>query len=205
MIASKEMIDAAATIVTTKSAAIADTSVPSSPANSVPTYASLLTLQELVSRLASHVHAAHDEIGETRAILRDAIERLMPAFTQPGNTVKTPLNTPSADAQTPNADTAERINQTRDAATVSAFNALQFQDISDQLLAHAQCRLNALVRELDRIAQSVEPANLIRRDGILLHLLHQVEQVNDNLAELDISLSKPVSKAHLGIGEMELF
>ena len=205
MIASKEMIDAEATIDTTKSAEIAVTSVPSSPANSVPTYASLLTLQELVSRLASHVHAAHDEIGETRAILRDAIERLMPAFTQPGNTVKTPLNIPSADAQTPNADTAERINQTRDAATVSAFNALQFQDISDQLLAHAQCRLNALVRELDRIAQSVEPANLIRRDGIVLHLLHQVEQVNDNLAELDISLSKPVSKAHLGIGEMELF
>lgn len=205
MIASKEMIDAEATIDTTKSAEIADTSVPSSPANSVPTYASLLTLQELVSRLASHVHAAHDEIGETRAILRDAIERLMPAFTQPGNTVKTPLNIPSADAQTPNADTAERINQTRDAATVSAFNALQFQDISDQLLAHAQCRLNALVRELDRIAQSVEPANLIRRDGIVLHLLQQVEQVNDNLAELDISLSKPVSKAHLGIGEMELF
>ena len=205
MIASKEMIDAEATIDTTKSAEIADTSVPSSPANSVPTYASLLTLQELVSRLASHVHAAHDEIGETRAILRDAIERLMPAFTQPGNTVKTPLNIPSADAQTPNADTAERINQARDAATVSAFNALQFQDISDQLLAHAQCRLNALVRELDRIAQSVEPANLIRRDGIVLHLLQQVEQVNDNLAELDISLSKPVSKAHLGIGEMELF
>ena len=205
MIASKEMVDAAATIDTTKSAEIADTSVPSSPANSVPTYASLLTLQELVSRLASHVHAAHDEIGETRAILRDAIERLMPAFTQPGNTVKTPLNIPSADAQTPNADTAERINQTRDAATVSAFNALQFQDISDQLLAHAQCRLKALVRELDRIAQSVEPANLIRRDGIVLHLLEQVEQVNDNLAELDISLSKPVSKAHLGIGEMELF
>ena len=205
MIASKEMVDAAATIDTTKSAEIGDTSVPSSPANSVPTYASLLTLQELVSRLASHVHAAHDEIGETRAILRDAIERLMPAFTQPGNTVKTPLNIPSADAQTPNADNAERINQTRDAATVSAFNALQFQDISDQLLAHAQCRLKALVRELDRIAQSVEPANLIRRDGIVLHLLQQVEQVNDNLAELDISLSKPVSKAHLGIGEMELF
>ena len=205
MIASKEMVDAAATIDTTKSAEIGDTSVPSSPANSVPTYASLLTLQELVSRLASHVHAAHDEIGETRAILRDAIERLMPAFTQPGNTVKTPLNIPSADAQTPNADNAERINQTRDAATVSAFNALQFQDISDQLLAHAQCRLKALVRELDRISQSVEPANLIRRDGIVLHLLQQVEQVNDNLAELDISLSKPVSKAHLGIGEMELF
>ena len=139
MIASKEIIDAEATIDTTKSAEIAVTSVPSSPANSVPTYASLLTLQELVSRLASHVHAAHDEIGETRAILRDAIERLMPAFTQPGNTVKTPLNIPSADAQTANADTAERINQIRDAGRyLTAFyrgssmpdSALFYMDIT---------------------------------------------------------------------------
>ncbi len=179
-------------------------SAPTSTANAAPSYASLLTLQELVSRLASHVHAAHDEIGETRAILRDAIERLMPAFTKPGNTFDLPSTTLAAGA---GAESANLNHQARDAASASAsaFNALQFQDISDQLLAHAQCRLNSLVRELDRIAQSVEPANLIRRDSITSYLLQQVELVNDNLAELDLSLSKPVSKAHLGVGEMELF
>ena len=170
------------------------TPIPINPAStstapSVPSYASLLTLQELVARLASHVHAAHDEIGETRAILRDAIERLMPAFTGTNDISKAPDN----------------LDITTRSTHEAAFNALQFQDISDQLLAHAQCRLSALVRELDRIAKNVEPADLIMRDALMLHLLTHVEQVNDNLAELDFSLSKPVSKAHLGVGEMELF
>ena len=171
-----------------------ETPIPTTPAStstapSAPSYASLLTLQELVARLASHVHAAHDEIGETRAILRDAIERLMPAFTGTNST------------STASSNIGINTSLTHDAA----FNALQFQDISDQLLAHAQCRLSALVRELSRIAKNVEPADLIQRDALMLHLLTHVEQVNDNLAELDLSLSKPVSKAHLGVGEMELF
>lgn len=171
-----------------------ETPIPTIPASTsiatnAPSYASLLTLQELVARLASHVHAAHDEIGETRAILRDAIERLMPAFTDTNGTSTAPAN----------------IGITTSPTHDAAFNALQFQDISDQLLAHAQCRLSALVRELDRIAKNVEPADLIRQDALMLHLLTHVEQVNDNLAELDLSLSKPVSKAHLGVGEMELF
>ncbi len=174
-----------------------ETPIPTTPASiskaaSTPSYASLLTLQELVARLASHVHAAHDEIGETRAILRDAIERLMPAFTGTNGISDT-------------STTLDNIGITTNPTHEAAFNALQFQDISDQLLAHAQCRLSALVRELDRIAKNVEPANLIQRDALMLHLLTHVEQVNDNLAELDLSLSKPVSKAHLGVGEMELF
>ena len=149
-----------------------------------PSYASLLALHELATRLSSQVDSAHSEIGETRNILKDAIDRLMPAFT---------------------AMRAQDIAPVMNPSKREAFSALQFQDISDQLLAHAQCRLSALVRELDRIAKNVEPADLIRQDALMLHLLTHVEQVNDNLAELDLSLSKPVSKAHLGVGEMELF
>ena len=53
------------------------------PSGSSPmtSHASMLALRELVERVGSQVDSAHREIGETRAILKDAVERLMPAFT----------------------------------------------------------------------------------------------------------------------------
>jgi hypothetical protein len=169
----------------------------SNPVPSGPSYASLLTLQELVSRVVSQVQAAHGEIGETRAILQDAIERLMPAFT---------LVKAAGAATSDNAVVTEKTCPIEEAA----FNALQFQDISDQLLAHAQCRLSALICELDDLTNAVAPTTVFQNaaaqnNALSSHLISQVERINDNLAELDLSLSKPVSKAHLGVGEMELF
>ena len=65
------------------------------------------------------------EIGETRAILKDAIDRLMPALTAMRARDASPAINPSKR---------------------EAFSALQFQDISDQLLAHAQTRLSLLLQ-----------------------------------------------------------
>lgn len=151
-----------------------------------PSYASLLSLQELAARLSSQVDAAHGEIGETRAILKDAIDRLMPAFTASG-----PL--------------AEASNAA--AVREAAFSALQFQDISDQLLAHAQVRLTLLLREINQLAAALRPscAGHDVEHGAAAELLRLVEQANDNLADLDISLLKPVGKAHLGAGDIEMF
>ncbi len=170
-------------------------------------FSTLLAFQELASRLSSQVHAAHDEIGETRAILKDAIGRLIPAFTEtlegrsaahaPGGLAE------SGGTATP---TFERTDATERSATQNAaFNALQFQDISDQLLAHAQCRLMALTTELALITRALEPTRVIKTEVVLPSLLRHLELVNDNLAKLDLSLSKPVSKAHLGVGDMEMF
>lgn len=147
-----------------------------------PSYATLLALHELVARLASQVDSAHREIGETRAILKDAIDRLMPAFT------------------------AMRAQDTRPVMNPSkreAFSALQFQDISDQLLAHAQLRLTLLTQEVNLMMTALEPGPTQIGRADRLSLL--VDQAIDNLADLDVSLLKPVGKAHLGTGDMELF
>ena len=52
-----------------------------SPDTGSNNFAALIELQELSERLMTQIESAHREIGETRAILKDAIDRLMPAFT----------------------------------------------------------------------------------------------------------------------------
>lgn len=153
-------------------------------------------LQELVARLASQVDAAHSEIGETRAILKDAVERLLPAFTALRCSEKI-----RAEFTAEETDTARTTRAAR--ASGPAFSALQFQDISDQLLAHAQVRLVSLLAEVNSIAAALTPdaAGQSRMDN----LVQMVVNANNNLAALNVSLVKPVGKDHLGTGDMELF
>ncbi len=147
-----------------------------------PSYATLLAYHELASRLFSQVDSAHHEIGETREILKDAIDRLMPAFTAMRAQDKIPVMNPSKR---------------------EAFSALQFQDISDQLLAHAQARLGQLLQEVDLLQAALQPGT--QQEGSAARLTQLVNQANDNLADLDITLLKPVGNAHLGTGDMEMF
>lgn len=147
-------------------------------------YASLLALHELATRLSSQVDSAHSEIGETRDILKDAIDRLMPAFTAMRAADIVPVMNPSKR---------------------EAFSALQFQDISDQLLAHAQARLSMLLHEVNALVSALEPGAAKNGNGAMEKLSQLVEQANDNLADLDVSLLKPVGKAHLGTGDIEMF
>mgnify|MGYP000509357692 CR=1 FL=1 len=158
--------------------------------------ASRLALQQMVARLASQVDAAHGEIGETRAILKDAVERLMPAFTALRCNEINRAELPADET-----DTARSTRATR--ANGPAFSALQFQDISDQLLAHAQVRLVSLLAEVNSIAAALTPdaAGQSRIDN----LVQMVVNANNNLAALNVSLVKPVGKDHLGTGDMELF
>ena len=147
-----------------------------------PSYATLLAYHELALRLFSQVDSAHHEIGETREILKDAIDRLMPAFT-------------AMRAQ----DTIPVMNPSKR----EAFSALQFQDISDQLLAHAQVRLGQLLQEVELLLTAIQPG--AQPEVSATRLAELVNQANDNLADLDVTLLKPVGKAHLGTGEMEMF
>ena len=162
----------------------------------LPSYASILVLQELVERLASQVDSAHREIGETRAILKDAVERLMPAFTAMRSSEST-IGT--FDVQTTSITRATHATR----ASGPAFSALQFQDISDQLLAHAQVRLQSLLAEVNGVAAALSPGP--SGNPKIDVLMQTVARANDKLALLDISLVKPVGKAHLGTGDMEFF
>ena len=163
---------------------------------SMPATASRVAVQELVERLAAQVDSAQREIGETRAILKDAVERLMPAFTA--------LRSSETTSSVPRVAATE-LARTKRAIRASgpAFSALQFQDISDQLLAHAQVRLVSLLAEVHNVAVALtaDPSGHVK----FADLMQKVTNANNNLAALDISLVKPVGKAHLGTGDMEFF
>ena len=165
-------------------------------ASSIPSHAALPALRELVERLASQVDSAHSEIGETRAILKDAVERLMPAFTAM-RSIETIAEARDARAT----EFVRASHATR--ASGPAFSALQFQDISDQLLAHAQGRLASLRTEVTDIAavMRTDHPSHSKVDA----LMQMVASANQKLAMLDASLVKPVGKAHLGTGDMEFF
>ena len=166
------------------------------------TYANLLALQELATRLGAQVESARDEIGETRDILKDAIDRLIPSFTAARIRAATDGDAAATDDDAAaSSDDAARPNTTR--AMGTAFSALQFQDISDQLLAHAQSRLTLLLNEINLMSLALEARN--SPDNGALTLAQLIDRANDNLADLDVSLQKPVGRAHLGTGEMELF
>ncbi len=147
-----------------------------------PSPGSLAALHELASRLAAQIDSAQREIGETRDILKDAIDRLMPAFTAMRS-----------------GDTRPVINPSRR----EAFSALQFQDISDQLLAHAQARLNFLLQEMEAVIATLAAGG--ERPEVVDQLTRLVASANGNLADLDANLLKPVGKSHLATGEVELF
>ena len=164
--------------------------------SSMPSHASFLALRELVERLASQVESAHSEIGETRAILKDAVERLMPAFTA--------MRSIDSIAEARDAHASDMVRASHATrASGPAFSALQFQDISDQLLAHAQGRLASLRTEVTDIAavMGTDQSGHSKVDA----LMQMVASANQKLAMLDVSLVKPVGKAHLGTGDMEFF
>ena len=71
------------------------------------------------------------------------------------------------------------------------------------MLAHAQVRLVSLLAEVNGIAKALTPdATGHSQTDALMKL---IATANDTLAMLDISLVKPVGKAHLGTGDMEFF
>ena len=162
----------------------------------MPALDAVRALQELAQRLASQVESAHMEIGETRAILKDAVERLMPAFT--AHRRSEPL---AGAIELQSADAARATRAAR--ASGHAFSALQFQDISDQLLAHAQVRLGLLLAEVNVIATALAPGAAERLS--VAALMRTVASANLSLATFDVSLLNPVGSSHLGTGDMELF
>jgi hypothetical protein len=71
------------------------------------------------------------------------------------------------------------------------------------LLAHAQTRLASLLHEVNLAVAALQPGGI--QNGAIAKLARLVDEANDNLAALDVSLHKPVDNAHLASGEIELF
>jgi len=151
---------------------------------------------ELVRGFAVHMYMARQEVEQTRAILDDAAARLMPVFMVCRQGLKE-RGAPAAGGQF-----ADRLDE----VTREALPAMQFHDISSQLLAHIRERFDTFLAELERLSrgmgdtfEGVDERELARK------LAGMRAALADNLAALDRRLRKPVDQANMASGEIELF
>jgi len=120
-----------------------------------------------VQRTALECEAIAADLERLKMVIADAGDQLIASFNEVGVLSKQP--TRSADEQ-------RRL----DRAVATAVTALQFQDMANQLTAHAQRRLTSLHETLSKLSDGVDP--------LLAH-----------------SRLQPVRQAGMGVGSIDLF
>lgn len=153
-------------------------------------------LTELVRGFASHLYMARQELDQTRAILDDAVVRLMPVFTV--------FRRGSSDWRTAMQD--GRFVAVLERVANTALPAMQFHDISNQLLAHIQDRFDTFLAELERLSRGLRD---VSEAGKATEMARQLGDMRvtlaENMAALDRRLRKPVARDDMASGEVELF
>ena len=168
-------------------------------------------LQRLLDGVTEHGGAHLDEIGadlaQTRLLLAVAIERLGGCFEAIcADTARQREVLMAAGTQTPTMSDDARAtlldclsgieNQTKAMVT-----ALQFEDMTGQLLAHAERRLAGL---RDMLAGLGAGAQTLTDGGEgAIEAMHELLAARSR--ELSGALSKSVGQRHLDSGDMELF
>jgi len=151
---------------------------------------------ELVRGFAVHMYMARQEVEQTRAILDDAATRLMPVFMVCRQGLKDE-GAPASGGQ---------FAAPLDEVTRTALPAMQFHDISSQLLAHIRERFDTFLAELERVSRGMGDTFEGVDEGELAGRLAGMRAaLADNLAALDRRLRKPVDQANMASGEIELF
>lgn len=153
-------------------------------------------LSELVRGFAVHLYMARQELDQTRAILDDAVVRLMPVFT----VFRRGATDWKAAAQ------HGRLIAELEDVTGKALPAMQFHDISNQLLAHIQDRFDTFLAELERLSRGLRDASAaVDASAMARELAVMRQTLNENMAALDRRLRKPVARDNMASGEVELF
>jgi len=93
-----------------------------------------------------------------------------------------------------------------EAVTRRALPAMQFHDMSSQLLAHTQVRFDTFLTELERLSLGVRGASSRIGPGEMARLLGEMRStLNRNMNALDRRLRKPVSRDDMASGEIDMF
>ncbi len=153
-------------------------------------------LMDLVQGFAAHLYMARQELEQTRAILDDAVTRLMPVFTVFRRGADDPRLLREGGG----------FGAELEAVTRRALPAMQFHDMSSQLLAHTQVRFDTFLTELERLSLGVRGASSRIGPGEMARLLGEMRStLNRNMNALDRRLRKPVSRDDMASGEIDMF
>ncbi|MDH4190788.1 MAG: hypothetical protein OEW21_11350 [Betaproteobacteria bacterium] len=151
---------------------------------------------ELVRGFAVHMYMARQEVEQTRAILDDAATHLMPVFM---------VCRQGIGGEERHAEEGSFAAQLA-SVTRTALPAMQFHDISSQLLAHIRERFDTFLAELESLSRGLGDGFEGVDEGELARKLAGMRTaLASNLAALDRRLRKPVDQANMASGEIELF
>jgi hypothetical protein len=179
--------------------------------NQAQTIAELKLLLDGVSEHGrAHLDEIQADLAQTRLLLAEAIGRLGACFAEMREAMARPralLQEPRAGAD---ADALERAAVLASFATIEAksqamITALQFEDMTSQLIAHSERRIAGL-REMLAIlgagAQSLGDGGDGGDDAQLAAMHGSFAARSRELADV---LSRKVGQRHLDSGDMELF
>lgn len=163
--------------------------------------------------LAQQIHYVDDETSRLQAIIGDAINKLVGNFSAVNDLIRRQQSITSelservavegaaqpvaAALQQQDFEGVARIVDEINAQVNSAITALQFHDMSSQLLDHIRKRLI----QWNSLTQSTEDVTVMSRDGWKV-LLETLRKCNEQLEELD---HVPVSQSDVDSGEIEFF
>lgn len=96
----------------------------------------------------------------------------------------------------------ERINSKVEQNVAVAVSTLQFQDMSSQLIGHAQLRLSSLQEIANQLSVGAESDS---REGYLQQLASYKETLHEHVVSLDDKKTNPVAQDNFATGDIELF
>ncbi len=101
-----------------------------------------------------------------------------------------------------NGDELNQISSKVEQNVAMAVSTLQFQDMSSQLIGHAQMRLAALQEVVDQLVKGAESMG---RQEYLEQLARYNQSLHQHVVSLDEKKSNPVAQDNFDTGDVELF
>lgn len=176
-------------------------------------------MQNLIACLAGEFrkqfHYANRELMQSQDLLADAINTLTTSFTSihdQVNSQRTLALTGTAGnrqdsvlpASAGNPADALPVADDLDKEITTAIRALQFQDLTTQLLDHALHRIAAMDQALSELP-SISVVNPSDSAELIVTIEQAKATIMNDLANLDEHKTNPVSQGHMGTGDIELF
>jgi hypothetical protein len=158
--------------------------------------------RDLIGQLGAEFRAQFDcmgrELGQTQALLGDAIETLTSSFTAIHRTLDTFLRASEVGGES--RATLEPLLAALAEEIHGAVRSLQFQDLTHQLLDHIASRL----AEMHAVLNEIDAASEVSADfAEFLRLGREAVRRHEVVAE--VRGDGPVTQGHVAAGDIDLF
>ena len=172
-------------------------------------------LQELLRDVAGngsiHLSEMESDLLQINLLLTEAINKLGSNVIQIGQNVQVQQQfvrqlTETASYSPFALEKLDKLNQVMDSNVASVITAMQFQDMTSQLLDKVFSRVAALqgmIEEIEKLVVKVSDAK--NEEDVQMMIRAMSEEMNSKRVELEGQYAERVSQKHMESGSIELF